>query len=516
MARVARRTGTAESANVRARSIPKTEYEKALREDIAQFYDDPLGFVMFAFKWGEGELEGWDGPDEWQRKFLIDLGDEVCERDFDGRHNVNAIRMAVASGHGIGKSAMVAWLILWIMSTRARCKGTVTASKFDQLMSRTQPELARWLARCITRHWFRLDASKIVGVEDPDNWRGDFQTASKENSQSFAGQHDATSTSWYIFDEGSGVHDKVYEVAEGGLTDGEPMIFCFGNRTEPKGHFNDLFTKFSNRWLNYCVDSRQSKLTNKAEIQMWLEDWGEDSDFFRVRVRGLPPSAASEQLIGQADVKAARKRAARAEVWEPLVIGVDVARYGPDRSVIAFRKGNDARTHPARIFEKVSTMDLAARVVDAANEFQADAVFIDGGGVGGGVVDRCQELGLVVIEVNFGAASGSREAFNKRSEMWISLRDAIKNRLAIEDSDELENDLIAQDYHIDKRTRRTRLVDKEDLHRLDLPSPDWGDALALTYAFPVARAVAHAGHAGAGAMREQSGAYHPHDALKRR
>lgn len=499
----------------RARRAPVTEQERALRELIASYWDDPLGFVLVAFRWGEGELEAFDGPDEWQRRFLSDLGDEIKERGFDGAMSVLAIRMAASSGHGVGKSALVAWLILFILSTRPYSRGSITASTVTQLTTKTQPELAKWLRRCICGHWFRLDTAKIVALESPEDWRADFITARKENSEAFAGQHNATSTSFYVFDEASGVPDEIFEVAEGGLTDGEPMMFCFGNPTRPTGHFADLFKKLAHRWLGYRVDSRTARMTNKAQIQAWAEDWGEDSDFFRVRVRGLPPGQAPEQLISKDDVIAARRRPARADVWDPLVLGVDVARYGNDRSVIVARKGNDARTHAAQIYEKISTMELAARVVETANALQADAVFVDGGGIGGAVVDRCEQLGLIVIEVNFGGLSGDREFHDKRSEMWGKLREAVKNRLAIEDSDELENDLIAQEYLIDRRTRRTRLVSKEDLHRLELPSPDWGDALALTYALPVAKVVEHAGHAGAGALRRGSD-YHPHDALRRR
>lgn len=501
---------------IRQRFEPASDAELELRALIASYYDDPLGFVLSAFRWGEGELAGQDGPDEWQRKFLTDLGEEIRERGFDGSKSVLAIRMAASSGHGVGKSALVAWLILFIMSTRPYCRGSITASTVTQLTTKTQPELAKWLRRCICGHWFKLDTTKIVALRSPEDWRADFITARKENSEAFAGQHNATSTSFYVIDEGSGVADEIYQVAEGGLTDGEPMMFVFGNPTRPTGYFADLFKKWAHRWLGYRVDSRTARMTNKEQIEAWRQDWGEDSDFFRVRVRGLPPGAAPEQLISQADVALARRRPARAEAWEPLVLGVDVARYGDNRSVIVIRKGNDARTHPARIYERISTMDLAARIVETANEFQADAVFVDGGGVGGGVVDRCVQLGIDVIEVNFGGNSGDREFYDKRSEMWGRLREAVKTRLAIEDSDELEQELIAQEYLIDRRTRRTRLVSKEDLHRLDMPSPDWGDALALTYAYPVAKAVAQAGHAGAGAMRAQSGGYHPHDSLKRR
>lgn len=496
-------------------------HEDYLIRVIAGFKNDPLGFVMFTFPWGEGDLYAQDGPDVWQRKFLVDLGVECKLRGFDGFHTVMPILMSVGSGHGIGKSALVAWLILWIMSTRPNCRGTVTASTVTQLQTKTVPELVKWHARAINRHWFRVDTTKIISVDvaaDSKLWRCDFHTARKENSEAFAGQHENTSTSFYIFDESSGVPDEIWEVAEGGLTDGEPMWFAFGNRTKAVGRFNDCFKKLAHRWLNVTVDSRQAKMTNKRLIEQWRQDWGEDSDFFRVRVMGLAPGQAADQLISQLDVSKARLREPYAGVDEPLIMGIDVARFGLDRSVIAFRKGNDARTHRAQVYRGIDTMDLADKASAFIRELNVDVCFIDGGGVGGGVVDRLRQLGhgSKIIEVNFGGVSTSKEFYNKRAQMWGLLRDAVKTRLAIEDDDDLEEDLLCQDYLIDSKTRRTRLISKEDLHRLGEHSPDWGDALALTYASPVATKVKAAGGAAGGVRgaRARKG-WHPHDNLRR-
>ena len=142
------------------------QVEAELIDDIAQFINDPLGFVEYAFSWGSGELEGQSGPDVWQREFLEELGREVRERGFDGSASVLPVRMAVGSGHGIGKSALVAWVILWIMSTRPGCRGSVTASTVTQLQTKTIPELSKWTKRAINAHWFRVDTTKIIHVED--------------------------------------------------------------------------------------------------------------------------------------------------------------------------------------------------------------------------------------------------------------------------------------------------------------------------------------------------------------
>src|SRR5260370_37535940 len=109
--------------------------DRELTADMARFYADPLGFVRYAFPWGKGLLEHHDGPDTWQLEFLSQLGAEVRKRNFDGHTPVDPIRMTRASGHGIGKSAMSAWVSLWIMSTRPRCRGTVTANTAAQLQN---------------------------------------------------------------------------------------------------------------------------------------------------------------------------------------------------------------------------------------------------------------------------------------------------------------------------------------------------------------------------------------------
>jgi len=453
--------------------------------DVAQFRHDPYGFVLYAFPWGTGDLQGQEGPDEWQREFLQELGRQVAERGFNLRDAVKAVRMAVGSGHGIGKSALVAWIVLWIMATRPHCRGSITASTVTQLATKTQPELAKWHKRFILRDLFKVDTLKISHVDHPETWRADFLTSRKENSEAFAGQHNAQSTSFYVIDEGSGVPDEIYEVAEGGLTDGEPMIFVFGNRTRPVGYFNDLFTRKAN-WTSRTVDSREAKMTNKEQIEEWRKEWGEDSDFFRVRVMGLPPSASAEQLIPADAVERARKAKLATPHNTPLVMGVDVARFGNDASVIAYRQGNDARSIPAKKMREWSTEDVADQVAADIKDYGPVAVFVDGGGVGGGVVDKLHRLGhSQVIEVNFGGKSMDPEFFNKRSEMWGLLARELKRGLCIEDDDDLEAELLAQEYNIDGRTRKTRLVGKEDLRRLGLPSPDHGDALALTYAQPI-------------------------------
>lgn len=481
--------------------IPSQIDDLTLADEVAQFYADPLGFVLWAYDWGYGDLAGFDGPDEWQREYLLELGREVSKRGFDGVTPVDPIRMATASGHGIGKSALVAWLVDWIMSTRPHCKGTVTANTSAQLESKTWAEIAKWTKRCLTGHWFNISsgkgAMKMVHRDHPETWRCKAETCREENSEAFAGQHAANSTSFYIKDEGSAVPDKIWEVAEGGLTDGEPMWFVFGNPTRNTGRFRECFGRFRHRWITRQIDSRTVRITNKSQIKQWIDDYGEDSDFVRVRVRGVFPRAGSMQFIDGETVAAARQR--RPDSWfdDPRVMGVDVARFGDDQTVIVTRCGRDAQTIPWTALRGADTMTVAAKIAEIAEDVRPDVIFVDGGGPGAGVIDRLRMLRYPVQEVQFGSAPTQTAVSehekliyaNKRAEMWGKMRAWLKQGGAVPDDPELEADLTGVEYGYVLRDGLDAILleKKEDMKKRGLASPDKADALACTFAFPVAR-----------------------------
>jgi hypothetical protein len=460
---------------------------------------DPLRFVNEGILWGEGELEGWDGPDAWQAETLATIGEEVRKRRFDGVRPVDPIRMATASGHGIGKTALTVWIILWIASTRPRSKGVVTANTSSQLETKTWAELAKWLKRCATGHWFKLTSGKmsmrLAHKDDPEGWRCDALTCREENSEAFAGLHAADSTAYYLFDEASAVPNVIYDVAEGGMTDGEPMHFVWGNPTRNIGRFRELFGKFRHRWITRQIDSRDAKLPNKAKIAEWVKDYGEDSDFVRVRVRGVFPRAGSLQFIPSDAVSDAVAREGQDNV-NPIVFGVDVARFGDDASIIAIRRGRDAQSLPWKVFRNVDTMTLAAAIVDLAHLYRPKAIYVDEGGVGGGVVDRLRFLAQPVQGIQFGSAAdrlnttGGHVYANERAEMWGSMREWLKGGV-IPPTPELIADLVGVEYgYVMKNgVDAIQLEKKEDMKKRGLASTDFGDALALTFAYPISEAA---------------------------
>lgn len=457
--------------------MDQNRFDAALAQEISKYYDDPVGFVMFCYPWGEKgtPLEPWpEGPDEWQKRFLQTWGEGIKRRGFDGVKAVTPIQISVASGHGIGKSALTSWIIHFIMSTRPMAKGVVTAGKYAQLKDKTWAELAKWKKMAINGHWFEYHNSQgnlsYYHKDHKESWVVNGQAATKENADSFAGLHNAQSTPFYIFDEASAVPSEIYEVAMGGLTDGEPFMFLFGNPTRSTGYFADTFGKNRHRWINWHVDSRTARMTNKELINEWVADYGEDSDFVRVRVKGQFPRVGDSQFISTEAVEMAMEREVEPNAADPIVIGVDVARFGDDQSCIAVRHGR--KLLEIRTFRELDLMSFSNKVIEAIDAYKPHTVFVDGAGIGAGVIDRLRQLSYRCIEVQAGSRPFDPDKFtNLRAEMWWKLREWVEYADLPEDDQELLYDLTGIEYGYDERMR-VKLEKKSDMKKRGLPSPD--------------------------------------------
>ena len=393
-------------------------------------------------------------------------------------------------------SALVAWSILFIMSTRPHSKGVVTANTAEQLRTKTWAELGKWFKKCITSDWFNYFSARgnlsLQSKQFPESWRCDALTCREENSESFAGLHAANSTPWYIFDEASAVPDQIWNVSEGGTTDGEPVWLAFGNPTQNTGRFYQaVFGSQRHRWKSESIDSRDVKITNKDRIQEWVDDYGEDSDFVRVRVRGVPPTASTTQFLPVNLVRDARKREPTADPGAPVIVGVDVARFGDDHSVICTRIGRDAKSIPMKKFTHQDTQDLGFRVMEHVEWLQemgygCDVINVDGGGVGGGVIDKLRACRYNCNEVHFGGKAEEKKKYaNRGTEMWDRIKFWIPYG-CIPDTEILEQELVGREYGF-VQENILMLEKKSDMKKRGLPSPDHGDALALTFAVQVAR-----------------------------
>jgi hypothetical protein len=455
--------------------------EVSLIEDVAAFYDNPLGFVKYIFAWGEVSLKD-QSIDKWQEDTLIAIGEAVK----NGATIGEAVRIAIASGHGIGKTAFVSWVILWFISTREFPQIVVTSNTANQLSAKTWRELAKWHRLAINKHWFEWTATKFYHKQYPDTWFASAIPWSINNSEAFAGTHEKHVL--VIYDEASGIHDQIWEVTEGAMTTAGAMWLAFGNPTKNTGRFRECFGKFKHRWITRQIDSREAKQASLPQIQQWVDDYGEDSDFVRVRVRGVFPRAGSNQFIGADIVENCRSYKAQGYEGLERLLGVDVARFGDDQSVILKRQGRKV-FEPIK-FRGLDTMSLASRVVEQIDEYKPDATFIDGVGVGAGVIDRVKQLrpSANIIEVNAGSRPNNPEKyFNKRAEMWGLTRDYLKAQAELPQDNELLEELQAVEYGFSPK-QQIQIEKKEDMKARGLSSPDVADALCLTFAENIIRA----------------------------
>lgn len=462
--------------------------EEQLIADVAAFSDDPLGYVRYAFPWGEqGELFSSDGPRAWQVDILDGIGKHLRSPDWS-----KVLRVAVASGKGIGKSALIAMITQWGMSTCDDCRIIITANTGQQLANRTAPEVRKWFRRSINAHWWDVAATRIT-IKDKAHaptWRLDFETWSKEKTEAFAGLHNVKKRIIIVFDEGSAIPDEVWEEAESTLTDPDTeMIFIvFGNPTRTSGRFRRCFGDLAHRWqIHKQIDSRTVEGTNREEIAQWIEDFGEDSDYVRVKVRGEFPRASADQFIATDVVAAARKRNVgdQSKAWK--ILSVDVARKGDDQSVIGYRQGL-----LAKILAKhrgIDTQELGARVVQTIKAENPRACVIDGDGVGGGVYDYVEHHladwmkahpAFTLVEFHGGSTPiDSYMYYNKRAECWGLMRDWLVTG-QIPNDPELETDLTGPEYFHSNKDQ-IQLEKKDDMRSRGVASPDCGDMLAMTF-----------------------------------
>lgn len=456
---------------------------------------DPNRWAKVAWDWGHGPLADYDGPREWQRRINQTIADHL--KNPETRYQ--PLQIAVASGHGIGKSAEMGMLSNWAMSCFADCKIVTTANTEGQLRTKTAPEIGTWFRRSITSHWFDVQSTSIKS-KDPahgDTWRQDFIPWSEHNTEAFAGLHNKDKIILLLFDEASKIHDKVWEVAEGALTDENTIIIwvVFGNPTRNSGRFRECFRRFRHRWANFQIDSRTVPGTNKKLLEQWAADHGEDSDFFKIRVRGQFPSQSALQFISADDVDRARSTILRPEQFSfaPKILGVDPAWTGDDSLEIMLRQGlySKSLVSMPRNENDVAVANKIARIED---EMGIDAVFVDAG-YGTGIVSAGRAMGRNWHLVWFSGKATDPQYMNKRAEIWGSMKAWLKDGGVIDPNDEeLYQDLIGPET-VPRVDGKILLESKQDMKERGLPSPNRGDALALTFTFPtVAKRHGPAGH----------------------
>lgn len=466
---------------------------------LAETSSDPYKFVLAFFAWGEGELAKHDGPDEWQTEVLCYVRDRLQAGDMTVGEAVSyVIRIAIASGHGIGKSALVAWIILWGISTFEDTKGIVTANTEKQLRTKTWAELAKWHRLFLAKELFICDATAIYS-SDPEHkltWRIDMIPWSEKNPEAFAGLHNQGKRIIIIFDEASAIADAIWEVTEGALTDADTQIlwFAFGNPTRNSGRFRECFRKFLRLWFTKQIDARKVKMSNKALLKEWVDTYGENSDFVKMRVKGIFPSASARQFISIANVDNAYGRNLRKEQYSfaPVILTCDPAAEGDDMLEIGMRQGLAfflLRTIP----KNDNDIHIANILANMENEYLADAVFIDGG-FGTGIVSAGKTMGRNWTIVWFASESADPGCLNKRAEIYNLTNNWLKEGGAIPENLELYEELTTIET-VPRLDGKIQLESKKEYKKRIGRSPGKADVLALSFAYPVQKKSTARAHA---------------------
>ena len=416
------------------------------------------------------------GLDQWTRQREI--------LDALARHD----RVTVRSGHGVGKSTVASAAVIWFLMLHDPAIILTTAPTARQVDQVLWGEIRRLVHAC--------PYLRRLGKLNRTEWRlGPRRFAlglSTDESDRFQGFH--CPNILVVIDEAAGVDPEIYEAVLGVLTSRNAKLLLLGNPTRPSGFFYDSHRPDS-RFLRLRVSSLESPnvvhgreavpgLVTRAWVEERQEEWGRASPVYRTRVLGEFPESATNALISLADLEDARARVV--EPAGPARLGCDVARYGDDESVIVVRRG--ARIVETQACRGEDLMTLTGRVIATARDHRvADyRVFVDDAGLGGGVTDRLRELGRRVTAVNGGVTADNPDLFaNVRAETWRRVAEAVRRgELSLAGAPErMIADLAAPTYSFTSRGQ-IRLEPKQDVKRRLGRSPDYGDALALTYANP--------------------------------
>lgn len=475
------------------KAATQEELEDQLAEELASYQHDPLGFAENMFPWGEpgSGLED-EKLEDWQIVVLDDIGKKLrAGESVKDIFNGDVIQEAVASGNGIGKSALIAILILWALSTMVDAQGVVTANTQTQLKTKTWPRLATWYNLFLGKHLFTYTATAIYSADQKheQTWRVDAIPWSKTSPESFAGLHNKGKRVFVAFDESSAIPDVIWETTEGAFTDAntEMLWIVFGNPTRNTGRFFDCFHKLGHRWGHRQIDSRNVRITNKGKIGEWIKDYGEDSDYVRVHVRGVFPKVGDRQFISPSLAEEARQRGLsmsdRSQLHMAKIITLDSAWTGVDEIVCGCRQGLVYRTLWVQA-KNDDDVALARRFAQTEEEEKADAAFLDfayGTGVYsvGNTMNRHWQL------IQFGGEPLDRQKYlNKRAEMYALGRQWLRDGGAIQNDPRLIEEMCAAE-EVFREDGRIQLEAKADIKDRIGFSPGRADAWALTFAMPV-------------------------------
>ena len=439
-------------------------------EDILERWrDEPLLFVVEALN---------AQPDEWQTKALNGLK--------------NAQRLAVRSGHGVGKTAWLSWAILWWLCTRTPAKAIVLSASERQLKTITWPEVSLWTQRLPEplNGAVKVEGQLIYleGLK-PQNFATQV-VARRDSPEALQGFHSLHQL--IIGDEASGIPDQTFITGEGSMsTKGAKVILC-GNPTRVTGYFNDCFDRDKNRWFTMTVSSKTAKMVDPN----WLRDmdtkYGNVPNIYRPRVLGLPPLGDDEALITRDAVNQAMAREVALSEFEIPVWGLDVARWGRNKTVLTKRRGNHL-LEPQIKWGQTAAPETVGRVLlewrtcqEKTPHLLPRAVKVDVIGLGGPIADYLERAGLPVDGVD---VSDQKLIFDpdlslnfycKRDLLMWRVREWVyKSSTKLPNDDQLAESLVSPRFDFEKGC--IKIETKKQMRSRGVASPDEFDSLALTF-----------------------------------
>lgn len=437
----------------------KVKDQEILETIVAAYSDDPVGFVK--------EILGAE-PDPWQEEFLEAVG--RGER-----------RISIRAGHGVGKSTGCAWAAIWHMVCRYPQKTVLTAPTAGQLFDALFAEIKFWVNRLPQpiQDIFETYSERITLKRQPEASFISARTSSADRPEALAGIH--SENVLMIVDEASAVPEAVYESAAGSMSGEHAITVLIGNPTRNSGLFFKTHHQLKDDWYCLHVSCLDSPRVAPDFVRQIAATYGEESNAYRVRVLGEFAVGDDDTLITGEVVDAAMARDIEVDKDAPLLYGLDVARFGDDRTVLCKRKGNvvlDFKTWSGR-----DLMEIVGLVVNEAETDKPSEICVDSIGLGAGVADRLRELGLPVRDVNVSeSAALNPKAFKLRDELWIAIRDWLNQRACkLPKSDELRQELVAPRYNF-QSNGKLKVESKAEMKKRGMRSPDWADSLGLTFA----------------------------------
>lgn len=420
-------------------------------------------------------------PDDWQKEVLTEFA----------RTN----RIAMKACKGPGKTTILSWCAWNFLATRPHPKMAATSISNDNLSDGLWAEMSKWQSKSpFLKEMFQWNKTRIFAKEFPETWFFSARSWSKsadtsQQADTLAGLH--ADYLLFILDEAGGIPDSVMAAAEAGLATGiETKLLMAGNPTHLEGPLYRACTSERHLWktIEITGDPDDPKRAKRISVQ-WareqIEKYGRDNSWVLVNVFGKFPPTSMNSLLGPDDVSAAMRRKFGEDqyIFSQKRLGVDVARFGSDSTVIFPRQG--LRAFNCKVMRGLDSFQVGGNVMEAKAKFQSEMEFIDGtGGYGAGVIDYMRNNGFNPNEVQFsGKALDPKRYFNKRAEIWFKMAEWIKAGGALPQDEELAKELCAPTYWF-APNGSLQLESKDQIKERLGCSPDKADALALTFALP--------------------------------